>query len=149
MIQIDNKFIIPGNSITDLVSSEYYADQDYISRKIILCPKNETADLINHYVINQLPGDGISLLGADSVEGSAAVNFPTKYLNSITPNEMPPHRLFLKMFATVILLRNLDLDEGICNGTRLIIRAFSNRVIGVEITTGVHKHSECLFPELS
>ena len=39
MIQINNKFIIPGNSITDLVSSVYadlkenYADQDYISQK--------------------------------------------------------------------------------------------------------------------
>ena len=92
-----------------------------------MCPKNETADLINDYVIHQLPGDGISLLGADSVEGSAAFNFPKEYLNSITPNGMPPHRLFLKMFATVILLRNLDLDEGLCNGTRLIIRAFSKQ----------------------
>ena len=154
MIQIDNKFIIPGNSITDLVSSVYadlkenYADQDYISQKIILCPKNETADLINDYVIHQLPGDGISLLGADSVEGSAAVNFPTEYLNSITPNGMPPHRLFLKMFATVILLRNLDPDEGLCNGTRLIIRAFSNRVIDAEIATGVHKHKRVFIPRI-
>ena len=53
---------------------------------------------------------------------------------------MPPHRQFLKMFATVILLRNLDPDEGLCNGTRLIIRAFSNRVIDAEIATGIHKH---------
>ena len=69
--------------------------------------------LINDYVIHQLPGDGITLLSADSVEGSAAINFPNEFLNSITPNGMPPHRLFLKLFATVILLRNLDPDEGL------------------------------------
>ena len=90
-------------------------------------------------MIHLLPGEGTTLLSADSVEGSAAVNFPTEFLNSITPNGMPPHRLFLKEFVTVILLRNLYPDEGLCNGTRLIIRAFCNRVIDAEIATGVHK----------
>ena len=61
---------------------------------------------------------------------------------------MPPHRLFLKRFATVILLRNLDPDEGLCNGTRLIIRAFSNRVIDAEIATGVHKQKRVFIPRI-
>ena len=52
------------------------------------------------------------------------------------------------MFATVILLRNLDPDEGLCNGTRLIIRAFSNRVIDAEIATGVHKHKRVFIPRI-
>ena len=129
--------------------NENYADRDYVSQKIILCPKNDTADLINDYVIHQLPGDGITLLSADSVEGSAAINFPNEFLNSITPNGMPPHRLFLKMFATVILLRNLDPDEGLCNGTRLIIRAFSNRVFNAEIATGIHKHKRVFIPRIT
>ena len=59
---------------------------------------------------------------------------------------MPPHRLFLKEFATVTLLRDLDSDEGLCNGTRLIIRAFSSRVIDTEIATGVHKQMRMIFP---
>ena len=132
MIHIDNKFVVPGDSIEDSVTlvygdiNENYADRDYVSQKIILCPKSNTADLIHDYVIHRLPGDGITLLSADSVEGSAAINFPNEFVNSITPNGMPPHRLLLKLFATVILLRNLDPDEGLCNGTRLIIRAFSN-----------------------
>ena len=101
----------------------------------------------NNHVIPLLPGEGTTLLSADSVKGIAAVNFPTAFVNSITPNDMPPHRLFFKMFATVILLRNLDPDEGLCNKTRLIIRAFSNPVIDAEIATSVHKQSECVFPE--
>ena len=50
MIYIDNKFVVPGDSIKDLVTSVYgdlnenYADCDYVSQKIILCPKNDTAD---------------------------------------------------------------------------------------------------------
>ena len=117
------------------------------AKKIILYPKNETTDLINNHVIYLLPGEGTTLLSADSLEGTAAVNFPTEFLNSITPNGMPPHRLFLKKFATVILLRNLDPDEGFCNGIMFITRAFSNRVIDAEIATGVHKQKRLLFPE--
>ena len=87
-------------------------------------------------------------MSADSVEGIAVVNFPTEFLNSISLNGMPPHRLFLIKFATVILLRNLDPDEGLCNGTRLIIRAFSNRVIDAEIATGVHKQKRVFIPRI-
>ena len=47
----------------------------------ILCPKNETADLENNHVIHLLPGEGTTLLSADSVESIAAVNFPTEFLN--------------------------------------------------------------------
>ena len=42
---MDNKFVVPGDSIKDLITSVYgdingnYADRDYVSQKIILCPK--------------------------------------------------------------------------------------------------------------
>ena len=59
---------------------------------------------------------------------------------------MSPHRLFLIKFATVILLRNLDPDDGLCNCTRLIIRGFSNRVIDADIATGVHNQKRVFIP---
>ena len=84
MIHIDTKYIIPGDSIADLVISVYgnlhenYADHEYVSQNIILSLNNETADLINNHVIHLLSGEGTTLLSADSVEGIAAVNFPTQ-----------------------------------------------------------------------
>ena len=47
MIHIYNKFVVPGDSIKDLVTSVYgginenYADRDYVSQKIIMCPKSD------------------------------------------------------------------------------------------------------------
>ena len=82
MIHIDRKYVVPGDKICDLVSSVYgkikenYADSDYIAQRIILCPKNETCDLINNYVIDQLPGKCAALFSADSLEESATANFP-------------------------------------------------------------------------
>ena len=63
---------------------------------------------------------------------------------------MSPRRLLLKMFATVVLMRNVDPNKGLCNGTRLIIRAFSNRVIDaeIEIATGIHKHMRIFIPRI-
>ena len=50
----------------------------------------------------------------------------------------------MKLLATVIPLRKLDPDEGLYNCTRLIIRAFSKRVIDAEIATGIHKNKRVL-----
>ena len=154
MIHIDRKYVVPGDKICDLVSSVYgkikdnYADSDYIAQRIILCPKNETCDLINNYVIDQLPGKCAALFSADSVEESATANFPIEFLNSLTPNGMPPHRLSLKKYTSIMLLRNLDPPGGLCNGTRLIVRDFTNRVTDGEIATGVHKGKRVFIPRI-
>jgi ATP-dependent DNA helicase PIF1 len=38
----------------------------------------------------------------------------------------------------IILLRNLNPSEGLCNGTRLIYRDLHSKVIDAEIITGPH-----------
>ena len=89
-----------------------------------------------------------AFFSADSVEESATANFPIEFLNSLTPNGMPPHRLSLKKYNSIMLLRNLDPPGGLCNGTRLIVRDFTNRVIDGEIATGVHKGKRVLIPRI-
>lgn len=44
-------------------------------------------------------------------------HYPPEFLNSLTPNGLPSHILKLKVNCPVILLRNLDLLNGSCNGT--------------------------------
>ena len=43
-------------------------------------------------------------------------------ITPLTPNGLPPHKLVLKIGAIVILIINLNLQYGLCNGTRLIIK---------------------------
>lgn len=59
-----------------------------------------------------------------------------EYLNSIEGFGLQPHRLRLKVGQPVILIRNLNPREGLCNGTRLICRRFSRHLIEAEIAIG-------------
>ena len=114
---------------------QYYNLADYNNRRILMCPKNDTTDFINEYVINQIPGEGKTLLSAGSVPDDQAALYPTEFLNSITPSGLPPHRLYLKIHS-VIVLCSLDPTSGLSNGPRLTIRALLNRKIDAEIVTG-------------
>ena len=57
-------------------------------------------------------------------------------LNWIPPNGLSPYKLILKISAIIILLRNLNLEDGLCNGTRLIVRSLGEYVIKADIITG-------------
>jgi ATP-dependent DNA helicase PIF1 len=50
--------------------------------------------------------------------------YPSEFLNSLTTNGLSPHVLKLKLGCPVILLRNIDPVNGLCNGTRLVVREF-------------------------
>nr|KAJ0193478.1 hypothetical protein LSAT_V11C800389040 [Lactuca sativa] len=49
---------------------------------------------------------------------------------------VPNHILYLKVGAQIILLRNLNLQKGLCNGTRLVVMQISQRVLEAFIITG-------------
>ena len=71
----------------------------------MMSPKNEATEQINVYVMNQLSGEADVLLSADSVDRSQVALFPTEFLYIIRPTSLPPHRLYLKECASIILLR--------------------------------------------
>ncbi|CAF4880395.1 unnamed protein product [Rotaria sp. Silwood1] len=62
---------------------------------------------------------------------------------------MPPHKLKLKISAIVMLLRNLDVKQGLCNEIRLIVRRLQNHTIDCEIATGSNKGSRIIIPRIT
>jgi ATP-dependent DNA helicase PIF1 len=52
----------------------------------------------------------------------------------------------LKIGSPIILLRNLNPSDGLCNGTRLICRSFQKHVIEAEIITEKHARLHTFIP---
>lgn len=62
--------------------------------------------------------------------------FSPEFLNSIKISGLPNHSLRLRIGTPVMLLRNLDPEEGLCNGTRLQITQMGNHLIEAKFITG-------------
>ena len=64
---------------------------------------------------------GIKLQSADTLENPEdAFRFNSEYLHTLRPNGFPQHILSLKSGMPIMLLRNINPRQGLCNGTRLI-----------------------------
>ena len=48
--------------------------------------------------------------------------FPEEFLNKLSLSGLPQHMLKLKENAVVILLRNMNIKNGHCNGTRYLVK---------------------------
>jgi ATP-dependent DNA helicase PIF1 len=74
--------------------------------------------------------------------------YPSEFLNSLTPNGLPPHVLKLKLGCPVILLRNIDTANGLCNNIRLVVRGFRRNTIDAEIVVGQHARKWVFLPRI-
>ncbi len=59
-------------------------------------------------------------------------NIPKEYLHSLTTLGLPLSKLKLKVGLPVMLLRNLNPERGLCNGTRCIIHHIGQYVLTVK-----------------
>ena len=123
-------------------------NRDYITSRAILSTKNENVDKINMRFIDRFSGQEMVYHSFDVAVDDPNNNYPPEFLNSLTPSGLPPHILKLKVNCPVILLRNLDPPNGLCNGTRLIIRDFHRNTIDAEIVLGQHAGKRVFLPRI-
>lgn len=126
--------------------------RQYLSECVILAARNVDVDAINNAVLQMLPGDQKVYLSADSAFNDAGATndaIPNEYLNTIAVPGMPLHETILKLNCPIILLRNLDSYEGLCNGTRMVVTAMAERVIEARILTGTHAGKKVFIPRIS
>jgi hypothetical protein len=137
-----------GESIESLIRSIYpplsplddLPDDQYFLDRTILCALNENMMQINNEVLSHFPGQEYSFQSADNIHFEEGVDaaghanmYPPEYLNSINHSGLPPSKLKLKAGCPIMVLRNLDPQRGLCNGTRCVVIRCTQHVLEVWI----------------
>ena len=110
--------------------TENLSEEGWLDGRTILAATNKEVGSLNAVMNDLLPGVGDIFNSSDTLENSDdLLRFNTEYLNTLTPNGFPPHVLVLKPGMPLMLLRNLNPRQGLCNGTRLVYEKAHDKVL--------------------
>jgi hypothetical protein len=124
------------------------SNKSCIISRAILSQRNDWVDMINMKMISRFQGDEMMYHSFDSAVDDPHNYYPSEFLNTLTPNGLPPYVLKLKIGCPVILLRNIDPAGGLCNGTRLVIRGFQRNTVDAEIMVEDHAGKRIFLPQI-
>ena len=160
-ITLPNHFHCPENTVQSLIDTIYpgvgtnpQPDQYYADRTI-LCSRNDDVHELNKKILDSFPGDEKVYLSADSIPiterngEQGDLMYPVEYLNSIQCSGIPLHKVTLKIGCPVMVLRNIDPSQGICNGTRGVVTRMQSRVIEIRLLTGEFKGKKAFIPRMN
>ena len=153
-----SSLVIPNEWKTNDISWKFYGDvdQNCWMNRVILCPHNTDTAIINNRILKFLNGDVKTYFSidyathkeVDQTDDDIELNYPIEMLNNIKEG-LPPHELNLKIDAIVMLIRNLSISDGLCNGTRLKIINLFEYNIEEEIVTGENIGRKVFIPRIT
>jgi ATP-dependent DNA helicase PIF1 len=107
----------------------------------LLTTLNTTVTELNAFIIKCLPGQiwiyqSIDSLDTDEALSSDIHELPVEQLQSIDLPSLPPSQLCLKFGAPIIFLQNLCPQEGLCNGSQMVVTSLQTHCIKARLLGG-------------
>lgn len=149
-----------SNPLAKIVDTIYpdlhnkYSDVEYLQERAILAPKNDIVHDINNHVLEQIHAEEYTYYSCDSVCNLTCNMaeqdglYPIEFLNTLKFSGITDHILRLKVRLPVMLLRNLNQSEGLCNGTRLIVNQLGKWFVQAQIITGANVGHKVFIPRI-
>lgn len=142
----------PDNIIQDIFGNitETILSDDILD-SVILAPKNDDCNYLNSEILKLIPGEEKSYFSFDKVvcdDIREQNNFPIEFLNQLSVGGLPPHKLTLKVNSIVLLIRNLNTDQALVNGTRMRVKVMHRNSLDCEVLTGVMRGARILLPRI-
>ena len=148
--------IIPPNLIVpkDQMISKVFGDALEVGdtterhRRVLLCSNNRACADLNTEILNRTPGREVpyystdSILDTEQINGDPRVVYPPGFINTFNPASIPQHELRLKVGVPVMLLRNINVERGLTNGTRLIVQSLHKRYMVGRTIPSTNKPAE-------
>ncbi|XP_057725597.1 uncharacterized protein LOC130941198 [Arachis stenosperma] len=141
-------FVYP-DLLVNINNTSFFKDRS------ILAPTLEVVNDVNSFIMQRVDANAKTYLSSDTLcleEGNMESELDTltpDVLNAINCSGLPPHELTLKVGLPVMLLRNIDQSNGLCNGTRLQVRRLGNHVIECITLTGGKMGQVVLIPRMN
>jgi len=161
-IELPETMKLLSNTVPSLMDSIYPGiatipanhDQDkYFLERTILSARNDDVDELNKMLLHKFQGEESVFNSADSVIREEGVDsefeYPVEYLNSIRASGLPLSKLALKVGCPIMVLRNLDPANGLCNGSRGILTRMSSHVLEIRLLGGEHKGKKAFIPRIT
>nr|XP_042912763.1 uncharacterized protein LOC122272820 [Parasteatoda tepidariorum] len=129
-----------------------------LSSGVVLAPLNEQVNALNDLILQKFPGETIICTSHDTATAcdrdeseneSIMLHFQPEYLAKINITSLPLHKLKLKIGAVVMLVRNLFVAAGLCNGTRLIVQKMMKNVLFYTVMMGDKKGNSVVIPRIT
>ena len=159
---IDLPLFICCKTEDDLIKSVYgsFSHQstvpppDFFTKHTILAARNADVHNLNSTILDSIPGDVQTFTSADSYSIDSPTphennNIPLEFLHTLNASGLPVTHLSLKLGCPIILLRNINTNRGLCNGTRATVVNMSNRLLEVRLLTRDHAGENALIPRIT
>ncbi|KAF1871125.1 hypothetical protein Lal_00020859, partial [Lupinus albus] len=134
---------------------QHYKDEKYLQSRAILASTIEIVDQINDYVLSIITSEEKEYISSDEVDTCDVNDIETisilipEILNTLSTFSFPNHKIKLKVGTPIILLRNLDQADRLCNGTRLMVTRMAKHVLEAKIMSGKSTRNIIYIPHMS
>ena len=136
-IRIPDQFISEAKTEDEYLDEIYsnfeknFTNEKYLSERAVITPFNEDVDRLNEKMMDKLKTSDIkSFFSSDKLKNqSQSAEYHPETLNNYNESGIPPHTLKLKIGCVVMIVRNLRMEQGICNGTKCIVKRWTENAI--------------------
>ena len=152
-IEIPKKFIVDAKTEEEMIDQIYNFECEhtgkYYQSRCILTPLNQSVDKLNEICFEKVANDTEKTYLSDDCVGldDCPELYSQKFLNSISISGIPKHELKLKENIPIMLMRNLDSSESLCNGTRLLVHKM--HVYSIECTRLTDSEDKIIIPRMT
>lgn len=120
----------------------------FYAERCVITPLNKKVNAVNNGCLDGLEGEEVVSTSIDVMDKEFDQPVSSEILNSYNFPSYPQHILRLKVGMPIILLRNLNLAQGLCNGTRLVITGIRYSALRCRVITGEKKGRVVLLPKI-
>ncbi|KAI7949992.1 hypothetical protein MJO28_008813 [Puccinia striiformis f. sp. tritici] len=135
----------------DLTTIHSARDEDklkYLNERCILAPLNKDVTRLNAEILRKLPGKSLISKSIDIPDPDGYDSLPEECLNKISVSGIPEHIIELKIGMAVVIIRNIYIKKGVCNGSRMLVTGVGSTYLAGKLMSGPFAGTEFMLPKV-